>query len=190
MAPMEWHYHYKSQVWALHILFRLIWSTGAHTCDLRWGSEIFQAKHEHLQANLKSKSNPWWRPETWRCHNALHFCFLQSSAYCKHANGPAFLLCLSFILVLRIQEWQNNQHSLSSVGHPFILLQGVKVHEAALSETFFLHRGATVWNIQMHPDLESQCWVIWNSNRHTTMGKLLNLLQDLSLLWSMHQVKI
>lgn len=113
MAPMEWHCHYTSQVWALHILFGLTWSTDAHACDLRWGSEIFlaksaQAKHEHLQANLKSKSNPQWRPETWACHNASHFCFLQSSAYWKDANGPAFLRCLSFILVLRIQEWQNN----------------------------------------------------------------------------------
>ena len=42
----------------------------------------------------------------------------------------------------------------------------------------------------MYQDFASLCWVIWNSNRHTTMGKLLNLLQDLLLLCSIHQVKI
>lgn len=54
---------------------------------------------------------------------------------------------------------------------------------------FFIQRD-TICNIHIYQDFEYLRWVIRNSSRNTTTGKLLNLLQDLSPLCSMHQVKI
>ena len=132
MVPMQKLCCHRTQLWALHVLFCLPWSTDAHHRLLKWAPETFPAKTAKPNHNISKQDrkvnqvpNGSLRLESVILSQASVSYNVQHSWNIQMDH--LFFLVLLLFYFLRIQEQQDNQHSLNSVRHPCILLKSVKV---------------------------------------------------------------